>query len=290
MQYRNAYLTLILFLVSLVSAGNNYSDQSGHFQGRWDYFGPEGWMKDSHPYIELNYGDSKPDIKDFKTDFSAIGYGEIKLGSRALKENPFRLEDNYVFLNKYARHLKNFDEAEEVGNIKAEMHSFGMGSRDAYGYEFSKVAVFPYHLLQFGWTKFDADTGSFIPLFESDKLNRIEGKYRFGGSAEAGIDVSLYKSVSLIAGYEISVVYPRFLFWKWLGGSLVQGVGMEAVTQFAEEIVDLSPTFGPIMYAALQAGTSYLIYTGMKGKMYWPVNSEAPLTHETLKFGIGFRF
>ena len=283
-------VALILMFGSIGYTGDFNTSQPGSLGERWEFFGHHDWLEKSRPYMEINYGENLPAIKDFHTSFARIGYGEIKLGYRTLEKNPSKLDDNYFYLNQYSKSLKDFNEAEEANKIKAKMLSFGMGHRNAYGYEFSAVSIYPYHQLRFGWTKFEADTPAVLAMFESDKLARIEGKYRFGGSAEAGIDLSLYKSVSLIAGYEVAVVYPRFLFWKWLGGSLIQGIGLEAVTQFAEEIVDLSPTFGPIMFAALRAGTSYLIYNGMKSKMYWPINSEAPLTHETAKVGVAIRF
>lgn len=286
-------LFIIILSTTLGIAQQSYQIETTILQGRRHFWGHHNWRDEGRPFIEVNYGETQPAIKDFVSDFSQIGYGAIKLGYSTLesgRRSPLHLENNYVFLSRYSKNLKDFDENAELENNKVKMTSFGLGNRFAYGYDLATVSLFPYHQLQLVWTDLDSEVPAGISVPEEEKLRRIEGRYRFGVSTESGVQLSLYKSVSFIGGYEATVVYPRVVFWKWLGGTLLQGLGLEAVSHFAEQIVEFSPAFGPVMYALLRGGASYLIFTGMQNKMYWPIGSEKPLSHETFKAGFAIRF
>jgi hypothetical protein len=67
-------------------------------------------------------------------------------------------------------------------------------------------------------------------------------------------------------------------------------MSLGAVSYFAEAIVNSSPFLGPLMYFVLKNGLSLAWYYAMKDQMYWPIESEAPLTMETIRLGASFTF
>ena len=150
--------------------------------------------------------------------------------------------------------------------------------------------VFHSHQFQFVWSqvKFSRPKS----LVESDVkiLDRYEGSTRFGVSTEGGAKIELFKSLSASVSYEAEVVYPRFLGLKWVGSVLVQTIGIGGISVFAEDIVNSSPVFGPIMYMLLRNGAGYGFYYLMKYNSYWPIKSEKPLTNETSKIGASITF
>jgi hypothetical protein len=75
-----------------------------------------------------------------------------------------------------------------------------------------------------------------------------------------------------------------------LGSYTIIQIGMGMISAFGDDIVQASPTFGPIFYFLLKNGLAYGFYQGVKEKMNWPFNSETPLTIETYRIGLSFTF
>jgi len=140
------------------------------------------------------------------------------------------------------------------------------------------------------WTKFDPVDSTGISEEDRKILDRYAGAFRFGHSGEAGVKLQIAKTFGIVVGYEFAVVYPRHIFWPWLGSHIIQSTALGMISTFSEDIVNSSPIFGPVMYFLLKNGVMYAFYQGYKEKMNWPFDSETPLTIETFKIGASLTF
>jgi hypothetical protein len=236
-----------------------------------------------------------PRHKKYEGDFTRLGNGELRIGYSKIV--PFRkllvdIEELYVFGGYYSKELDQFadEEQDQTAKTNLKMTRFGIGNRLGYGYRLWILGVLLFNEVQGEFTKVESERLPDISQNDSDILDRYEGSYRLGISTAGGVNVQLFKSLSAIVSYEAAVIYPRVVFFPWLGGILVQTIIVGGVSRFAEDIVGSSPALGPIMYAVLRNAVAYGVYLGMREYQYWPIKSETPLTHETLKIGFSITF
>ena len=284
MKNRLLKMFIVILLISLTSDGFAQRGQKRSFFG-WALKG------DFYPYFEAVYGIGQPKHKKFTDTFAKFGQVEARVGYSEIKKYRkaiWEMDERFVFgnyLNSDADWLED-----KSGNVKSEAYRFGFGNRLGYGYKLGPIAVIPYNQNQFIWTKLMTTRPEDLSQEDIDILDRYEGTYRFGVSTEGGAKVELFKSISAVASYELSVVYPRHIFWPWLGSYIIMQTGLGMVSVFAEDIVKSSQVFGPIMYFLLKNGISYAFYTGLQDRMNWPFDSETPLTMETFKLGASIKF
>jgi hypothetical protein len=259
----------------------------------WDKMTDVPW-RNSRPIVEFSYGYNIPKHKRFEGEFSKIGFTEIKLGySRVIPfQDKFREMDEAFFLASYSsRDVTEFDNDDNVEKVDTKYLRFGMGNRSGYGYVISPSAfIFPYYQTHFSFTKVTSTRPDSITFNDADILDRYEGSYRWSNGFDGGIRLIVSKSVGVTASYEATVIYPRIVFFPWLGGVIVQNITVGIVSFFGKEIVNTGHWMGPLMYALLKNGASYAVYLGMREKMNWPFNSETPLTNETFKLNLSLTF
>ncbi|NOQ97788.1 MAG: hypothetical protein GQ561_06455 [Calditrichae bacterium] len=251
------------------------------------------WAHDSRPYVEGSYGLTLPRHKKYEGEFTRLGTGELRLGYSKIL--PFKkllvdMDELYIFGGIYSKELDKIGDQEQTAKTNLEMIRFGVGNRLGYGYRLWILGVMLFNEVQGELTRVESERLPDITKNDSDILDRYEGSYRLGISTAGGVNVQLFKSLSAVVSYEAAVIYPRVVFFPWLGGLIVQTIIVGSVSRFAEDIVGSSPALGPIMYAVLRNAVSYGVYLGMREYQYWPIKSETPLTHETLKLGFSITF
>lgn len=273
--------TIILFLTAL--AESKADDKIWEFQSLWS--GPR------RPMMDFTYGSGSVKQKLFMGNFADAGAVELKLGySRGRPEfaNVVRLDDKFVVFNYSASDL--FGKSAAEADVRSTMLRFGIGSRHGFGYDFKSTYLYPYSQTSLLWTKLDTKRPTGLSSSDLAILDRYEGTFRFGAAAEGGLAFGFAEIVALRAGYEFSVIYPRHVFWPWLGSAALAGIGMEAISHFGRNIVEASPTVGPIIYALLRNALAYGYYLLVRDNQYWPFQSETPVTTEGFKFGITLTF
>jgi len=300
----------ILFLMVLFAATLTLQAQDDKEKGKnkdkdneeeffWDRWGKTKWFNwkiHGNPFIELNYGLSKTAQNNFDTKFNDIGLAEAKFGYRNLSEGEedylLDMSENFLYLSMLK---KDFTSAtQSTGKWNAEFLRFGFGSTEAVGYKTGAVGIIPYYSSGFGWTSLrkatyeGARTMNVTP--EDEWLNWIGDSFRFGRTIEGGVKLEVASTVSLNAGYEAAVVFPRHMFWYWAGSAIIEEAGMGIVSHFTHKIERSSPAAGPIVNFILKNAYSYAFYLLKKDRMNWPFETEAPLTIETFKIGVTFTF
>ena len=283
-------LTVFLLIFSLTPV---MFGQNSERDEKWNDFYSFKWDKDTRPFIEGVYGYGIPRHKLFEGEFERYGTLEGKLGySRVNRFYKFVLgmDERYLEVNSHSRDWNEFDNTVDTLNVRTELLRFSYANRLGFGYKIWFMDVLPFQDTKFSFSKLTSERpGSLVP-YDNEILDRYEGSYRLGTSTEGGVKVRVFKTLSVVGSYEAAVIYPRVVFFKWLGGTIVQTFIVGGVSFFAEDIVDHSPLLGPIMYALLRNAAAYGVYLGMRDKMNWPFNSETPLTYETLKLGVSFTF
>ena len=252
---------------------------------------PATWILGTNPRpnLQVEYGIDVFHHKRLEAEFPSVGALELKLGYSSAEE----LKNDIVsygsgFLNGawYRSNLGGGSGGTE--GLSGTLGRFGFGYSQGYGYNLKDAVIIPYFGASAAWTQLKTARPATLGTTDTEILNRYEGTFRFGPSAESGIHATFGKNLSVAAGYEVNIVYPRVVFWEWFGSYLIVGAANGVVAFFSPEILDSSPTFGPVVIFALRTAVAWGFYQLYREEMNWPFSSETPLTHETLKFGVGF--
>jgi len=248
----------------------------------------------SRPMVEINYGYGIPKNKKVVGEFGNIGNWDLRLGmseQKNFKGALIDLSERFTFGSYLASTAQNFQD--NTGKIGTEIYRFGIGTRDGYGIGGSFFAIVPYVSQSFVWTKLAGYDSTGLSLNDRTVLNDYLGTFRFGDKSSFGLKAELFSRFQVNAYYETSVVYRRHLFWYWSGSFLVSQIGYNALSYFADQLVDNSPVLGGIFNFLLKAGYLYGYYLVRQENMNWPFNmdgNEAPLTFETVNVGFSFLF
>jgi len=252
----------------------------------------ERWTKDSQPFLEAMYGVGSPKQVRFEGDFSQIGLVEAKLGYSKIK--PYKnyvnsIEEGFLFGSALNPDL-NVVNDDTLGKVNTETLRFGGAYRFGYGYGNGNIKILPYNERSLVWSKISTTRPDNLIQTDIDILNRYEDSYRFGELTEGGIKINMFRMLSVTGAYELQVVFPRHLFWEWLGSAIIRDASSAFIIVFAEDILDRTSFLGPAIFFVLKNGLSYAFYNAMKYNMNWPFTSEAPLTFENFKLGVSLNF
>jgi hypothetical protein len=239
----------------------------------------------------LTYGIDQPRHKYLGAEFPSVGSFELRGGYHyvdTLKGGILSQVEADFFGSWYNPKLGGNPGA--TPNFSGKLGRFGFGNGQAYGYNLPSLVLAPYFVSNAAWTKLTTERPANLSQSDADILDRYEGTFRFGLSAESGIRADFAGGFSLAGAYEVNVIYPRFVFWEWLGSSAVAGGAGKIVSFFGEKLLDSSPSIAPIFIFVVKSAVAWGIYQLWREEMNWPFDSETPLTHETLKFTVAFNF
>ena len=202
----------------------------------------------------------------------------------------YKLDEKYLF-GKYT----SSDIGEELvttheGAINTTSWSFGLGRKIGYGWKVGPFSLIPFNQNQLVLSGLRFTYPESILQSDADFLTRLEGDTRFGVSTEGGAEFYVAEAIAVTASFEGTVVFPRFVFFHWIGSYAVQSISNTLISYFSESIVKSSPLLGPIMYLILKNAISFAWYYAIKREQYWPIPSETPFTMETIKISASLTF
>jgi hypothetical protein len=250
------------------------------------------WSGEFRPLVEVTYGKAMIKHQKFVDVLPENAIAEVKLGYSQIQKYErmvWELDERFIYGSYISDDLDNTFTL-EPGDISAIVRRIGFGNRLGYGYQLGPIELLFYNQNGLAWTKIQTNRSNDLIAGDNDILDRYEGTFRFGMNTEGGLKLQFFKSVALTGSYELAAVYPRHVFWEWLGSYIIMNAGVGLVSVFSDDIIHSSPTFGPIFYFLLKNGISYAFYQGVKDKMNWPFDSETPMTFENIKLGISFTF
>lgn len=302
---------IFLFIVSfsfLAYINLSAQDENDSTKENWYDWNDNEWFEwefHGKPFIEVNYGLGTPKHDKLISKFADVGLGEIKLGYASRdsywEDDIIEFSEKYLFASRLASDLKSTSTT--LGIMNSSLQRVGFAKRKGYGYRINTFRILPYHGEGFVWSRLDMKNypAQFFyrtnppmslsdAIRDTDILNRFQDAVRFGTVVEGGVRFDLASFISLNAGFEAAVIFPRHMFWKQLGSMIIEEGAQGLLSRFIDEIADSSPYAAPIVNFLLKNGFSYAFYSLKKEKMNWPFETEAPLTYETFKIGVTFTF
>lgn len=245
-----------------------------------------------NPTIETNYGFSKNSLNKLTGKFSKANLAELKLGytneyNVSSTESIMKYSSSYFGISNSSYKLAKKSVSSD---LDGDIWRFAAGWDRGYGYKPSqKSAIIFYNGNAFTMSRLKIDNP--IPdLADSLSLNMFRDAFRYGQKTEAGMKIQIIPQLVLNASYERAQVFPRWLFWKWAGGAIIEVAAQSMVDEFVDKILDSTPMAAPVINFLLKNGLSYGIYELRKDKMNWPFNTPAPFMTDSFKFGVTFIF
>ena len=179
----------------------------------------------------------------------------------------------------------------EPNQIGFSAWQFGVSQIEGYGHQFTEKTNLLFYTASNGhWMGLEYDS---IPNGDSlykKLMDRFTDGVRYSDKFEAGIKFQVYEPFAITVAYEKQIIYPRILFWKWIGSEILAGLGEEIISHFSKKIIEASPTFGPFFHFALINAYKYGVYELRKKRMNWPFATETPLMNEGFNVGMTFTF
>lgn len=276
----------------------NIDSKDSSEYNEWDF---EFWSMDSYndlkrPTIELEYGMNEAFYnKDaFGTEFNPnnritgkIGfadYGETVAGSGLLK---------YSFNSLFgAQSLGDIDAIGDNQTLNSRILSFGTHTSNGYGYIVSdNFQIILTHGTGLSWNSIDfSSQEGIVDSAQMGTLDIVSDGIRFGETFESGIKIRLVENIGISASYSENLIMPRFLFWHWSLGKLIEGTTQGIASYFVDRVKTTSPTLVPILYFVVKNGISYGFHRLRENNMNWPSNTAAPLFQRNFNIGVNFIF
>ena len=299
MKFKSLLILLILGLVvtsSLYAQDDSDSTRTRHHH--WFHWDDDHDMFNisihGDPTISLNYGLSKITLRNSGDRFADPKMLESKIGHT--RETDMWDADG-IFEYRYRYLALSYTSSELFDNstgtdINTNLWRFGLIKSAGYGYEIGKTAIILYNSSGIMWARPEVHrpnilTFAVVPL---NRLDDISNSTRFGTTVEGGIRFEAGKMVTLEAGYERSIIFPRHLFAKWAGSAIIEDIAQSMINRFVDEIFDSSPSVAPVVNFVLKNAVSYCMYELRQHKMNWPFTSEPGIGYDQFKFGMTFVF
>jgi hypothetical protein len=260
-----------------------------------DFWSRTNTIDFERPTISIMGGQTQPIYHDdvFTGDFFQPKMMEVKIGYSdfiATHEDERIVE--YEFSYIYLSNISNDIMAEDVADNEMEVSAwrFGFGSADGYGWALGENAsIVLYHADDMAWTKLDFKDEA-QNSDEQDAVEVFGDAFRFGEQFESGIKIRPFEYVSIDAGYQRMIVFPRHMFWYWTLSTIIEGTAHGLANEFNEEILESSPIVAPVVAFVLKGAISYGMYELRSSKMNWPVKTAPPMMFDNYKVGISFTF
>ncbi len=285
-----------LLLTSFIFAQDNDSTDTGHHKWYdWDE-SSDMFNVSIHgsPTLSLNFGISNITLKNSADKFADPNMLEFKIGYTREKnkwdtEGIFSYKYRYLVLSYFSSELGGSSKGLE---INTKLWRAGLVKSSGYGYDLGKSAIIFYNSSGMVWARTEVQRPDILTFaaIPPNRLDEINESIRFGTTAEGGIRFEAGRMITLEAGYERSIIFPRHLFAKWVGSAIIEDLGQSFVNRFVDEIFDSSPNVAPVVNFVLKNALSYGIYELRQDKMNWPFNTEPGIGYDQFKFGITFVF
>jgi len=114
--------------------------------------------------------------------------------------------------------------------------------------------------------------------------------FRFGTKYRSEVSFQFAKGISISGEANRMIIFPRTLFWKYLGSEMIYDIGSFTLEYFMGKIKTSNPYVYPVVDFILKTGLNFGMSELQKNKMNWPFNSAVPLMVEQYRVGLQFEF
>ncbi len=289
------FFILILSSLSFLYAQDSTKDYNWRKHFKWNRYNLCFWRNEfnGNPTISIDYGFSDLNQNGLNGKFTKPNLFEARLGytRQKLSEHSNDLISyNFHYLLVSDISTKLNANSTSGNSYRTDLWRAGFGWASGYGYKVNEsFNIIPYYDYAVDWSQLNMNSS---PSNMNDKsiTDLYNNSIRFGTSTEAGIKINVTPNIQIGAGYERSIIFPRHIFWKWVGSIIVEAAGQGAVNNFVEHIMNVSPLSVPVVNFMLKNAVSYALYELRKDKMNWPFDSASPLTYDQFRAGITIVF
>lgn len=243
------------------------------------------------PYIEAGGGPGILSHAEFGGTLPKLGTASLKFGYRELKPHKSRwlkLDDRFLS-GSYGSTDFALGETGTAG-LSGELWSLGVGHKVGYGYDLGFLKLVPHHQVTFGATKIQPQSFSTLSAADSAIIGRYYYNTHLSLGTEGGLSTVVFGFLGVHAGFESSVVYPKVVFPQWITSYVLAAGSIVLISEFAEDIVEFSPTLGPIFYFVLRNAVAYGFMYAFSRNQNWPFPSEVPMMNNVLRVIVGIQF
>jgi len=246
------------------------------------------------PTLSLFYGFGSASHDGLTQSLASPGALEVRVGGTRTRwgnADAEILKSHYEFVT-VSTISPRLGQTPEAGEISTDLWRFGIGFERGLGYGGDTrdgLAVILTNSGGLNWTDFQI-RGGVSASGDQELLGRYEGALRFGNTTEAGVKLRFNRILVLEGGFERSIIFPRHLFTKWVGSSLIELALQGLLDGFVGKVLHSTPEAAPVAAFVLKNGLSYGFYELRKSKMNWPFSSDAPYLMDTFKVGVTFVF
>ena len=130
------------------------------------------------------------------------------------------------------------------------------------------------------------------PTIQYADINCFEpfSSIRFGTKYRSEVSFQFMRGVSICGEANRMVIFPRTLFWKYVGSEMVYSIGGGVVSYFTGKIKTSNPYVYPVVDFILKTGLNFGISELQKDKMNWPYNTAPPLIIDQYRIGLQLEF
>ena len=281
---------LLLLAVVLVFGSSVYGQ---HSHGYDDYH--YRFLSVEKPAFEVSYGPSMIKLDGYTQEFDNASLLDFKIGfstnktKRFYKDKLKKFDFVYFDVGNYSSELELREKSAD--KIKANSWRFGFGKKEGYMINAGGFGILPYTSSSMMWTNSNwKGINSTVTPIDDDKLIVFGNQFRFGSNYESGLSFQVMPLLSFDLTFERNNVYPRYLFWKQTGSTILQEAGIGMIDYFVSRVLRDEPVAGSIVNFVLKSAY-YYGFNELKAKnMNWPFGGDASLNYSTFKFGMGFTF
>jgi hypothetical protein len=264
----------------------------------WDYDGRRYLAFFDQPTVGVGYGIATPGVQGLSGSFANVGAINFRIGYTGewnLKHEGIRELDEKRLSVTYGSH--------DLGGEEVLDHTFAYHAtyqpefwrvlwEDASGFGYAigeNASATPYYSYGLGATKILVEELAFDGPSDEAEWRRYDG-LRFTNNFTSGFRLKPVRALELDLGYEATVVYPRVLFWMWLGSYAIERAGEAAISSFVGKVIEGSPAAAPVLNFLLKGAWSYAFHELREENMHWPFETDAPLTTRQFSVGVNLKF
>jgi opacity protein-like surface antigen len=292
------YSFIIVIILTILPCPGSANDTNNVFQPTpFDKFIERlNYSKESENQyiIGLKYGlssltDPHPAVFSELSDvyFLTIQYGFIRIEEEYNESSYLHLASETAFLGNYSSHMSH--KSLTFPGKTTDCWRFGFNFKNGYGYNLKYGKILLLHSGDISWSKIDyenlGESGE-----EQNRYDVFDEKYKFGTSYGAGLKYYFFDGLAVDLAYEHSLVFPKFLGWKWFGTATTELLIQRAIDYFGEDLLDDYPKYFPVYNLIIKNAVSMIFYELRRNQMNWFFKTEPPLSYDGLYIGLNFTF
>jgi hypothetical protein len=264
----------------------------------FDSFDLDLGLSRSSVFLNLDMGQANPLYKGFSGPeldqiTATLGWEKYKEDGDIKKYTAFG-----IFYSSFQNDMNLF--GSDFNGDNFDGYTVGLMDSKGYGWDLGFTEIILGSETGYGWGKLgynfdldplqiDPETNLPIPP-NYTRYNDLQNTYRednrYAEYFRAFTKIQFGEIISLDAGFERTIIFPRWLVFHQMVSGLTEGVAAGLTNQIIKRIKKKNENLVPILYFVMKNAVNFGFYQLRKDRMNWPINSAPALLIDTYKVGI----